>query len=335
MRTILRGVAAALLVTAFCLGALYFAFPEQVAEAAFQVERSRSDLARKELDLGATDHTPALHIVYLEGGPSAAAPGTSAPTLLLLHGVGADKDNWTRVSYFLTPRYHVVAIDLPGFGESSKPANAGYHIDDQVRSVAAIAAALHLDRFDLGGNSMGGWIAAAYAAAYPQQVASLWLLDPGGIAGGQPSEMFRRVKNGERVPIFSANAAQFREVERFVFVRPPYIPGAVLNILAKRQARDYDFNQNVFAQLREDLEQHPLESRVKGLTTPALIVWGGGDRVLDPSGAGILHGLLPNSRVSIIPNVGHLPMLEAPQASAENYLRFRESLHSASDKAPG
>jgi pimeloyl-ACP methyl ester carboxylesterase len=334
MQHLLRGIAAVVLAIIFSFGALYFLFPEQVAEVAFHIERVRSGLERKELDLGATDTSPALRIAYLEGGPTAIAAGEATQTLLLLHGVGADKDNWTRVAHFLTPRYRVIAIDLPGFGESSKLADASYHIADQVRSVAAIVAALHLDHFDLGGNSMGGWISAAYAEAYPQQIDSLWLLDPGGIAGGSPSEMFKRIKQGERVPIFAANAAQFREVEHFVFVHPPYIPGAVMNILAKRQARDYALNLRIFGELREDLEQHPLEASLKGLATPTLIVWGAGDRVLDPSGAEILHQLLPNSRISIMPNTGHLPMLEAPERSAENYLRFRDSLVSETAKTP-
>ncbi|MDB5986259.1 MAG: alpha/beta hydrolase [Nevskia sp.] len=332
MRTLLRGLAAVLLIAAFGFGAFYFLFPEQVAEAALQLERGHAGLQRKTLELPASEHSPAFHIAYLEGGPTQAAAG--APTLLLLHGIGADKDNWTRVSYFLTPHYHVVAVDLPGFGGSSKPDDASYHIDDQVRNVAAIAAALHLDRFDLGGSSMGGWISAAYAAAHPQAVSSLWLLDPAGLATAQASEMFKRIKNGERVPLFAANAEQFREVERFVFVRAPYIPGAVLNILAQRQARDYPHNLKVFAQVREDLEQRPLEAQIKDLTIPALIVWGARDRVVDVSGAEVLHRLLPNSQVSIMPNIGHLPMLEAPRASAETYLRFRESLHNLPAQAP-
>ena len=324
----MRGLAALVLLGVFAFGAIYFLFPEQVAEAAFKLERSRVGLDRKELDLPASATHPALHIVYLEGG----RPQDAAPSLLLIHGVGADKDNWTRSAYYLGAQYHLIALALPGFGESSKPADLDYHIDAQVERIAEFASALHLEHFDLGGNSMGGWLSAEYAAAHPEQVHSLWLLDPGGIATAQPSEMFQRLKAGERIPLFAQNAEQFRELTHFVFVRPPYVPGAVLNILARRQARDYDLNVKIFGELREDLEKRPLESRVKNLATPTLIVWGANDRVLDVSGADVLHGLLPNSQVSIMPNIGHLPMLEAPKASAENYLRFRDTLQSAAAK---
>jgi len=328
MRTLLRGLVAVLLILVFAFGAFYFLFPDEVAEAAFRLERSRAGLEHKTVDLPATDGSPAFHLAYLEGGPA------DAPTLLLVHGIGADKDNWTRVSAFLTPRYRVIALDLPGFGGSSRPEDASYGIDDQVRNLAAFAAALHLEHFDLGGNSMGGWISAAYAAEHPQQVSSLWLLDPAGLAKAQPSEMFKRVERGERVPLFASSAEQFREVERFVFVRVPYVPGAVLNFLAQREARDYALNMKVFAQLRSELEQRPLETRIQGLPTPTLIVWGANDRVVDVSGAEELHGLLPNSQVSIMPNIGHLPMLEAPRASAQTYLRFREGLQKSPAKAP-
>jgi pimeloyl-ACP methyl ester carboxylesterase len=61
------------------------------------------------------------------------------------------------------------------------------------------------------------------------------------------------------------------------------------------------------------------------VATPTLIVWGDGDRVLDISAADILHQVMPNSQVLIVHDVGHAPMLEAPEAAAQDYLRFRDS----------
>jgi pimeloyl-ACP methyl ester carboxylesterase len=74
------------------------------------------------------------------------------------------------------------------------------------------------------------------------------------------------------------------------------------------------------------LEKDDLEARVKGLATPALIVWGDHDRVLNVASAEVLHKLLPGSRVIVMPGVGHIPMLERPRRSAEDYLAFREGL---------
>ena len=69
-----------------------------------------------------------------------------------------------------------------------------------------------------------------------------------------------------------------------------------------------------------------MEARIKGLTTPALIVWGDQDRAVNVASAGILQKLLPRSQVILMQGVGHLPMLERPQQSAQDYLRFRASL---------
>jgi pimeloyl-ACP methyl ester carboxylesterase len=69
-----------------------------------------------------------------------------------------------------------------------------------------------------------------------------------------------------------------------------------------------------------------VEERIRGLATPALIVWGQQDRVLHPGSAGILQMLLTRSEVVMMQGVGHLPMLEDPERSALDYLRFRTTL---------
>ncbi len=321
MRSFLKGLALVLALIVAAFGAVFFFFPREVAEFAANAERRSAHLERRELDI------PGYHIVYLDTTDS------RGPPLLLLHGVGADKDNWTRVAKYLAPRYRIIAVDLPGFGESDKPMAESYCIEDQVANVQAIVEALKLDRFDLGGNSMGGWIAARYAASHAPQVSSLWLIDPAGVSSAKPSEMVQRIKAGQPVPLFASTPDQFRDVLRFVFVRPPYIPGAVVKVLAERQARNYDLNLKIFRQLRED--STPLETTLATpLTIPTLITWGDRDRVLDVSGAEILHKLLPHSQVVIEHDVGHLPMIESPQATAQDYLAFRQSLNSAAAATP-
>jgi len=316
---LLKGLLGLIALTLLVYAGLYFLAPAKLADTAISLERMRAGLHRSETDI------PGFHIVYLEGGPA------DAPPLLLLHGVGADKDNWTRVAALLTLRYRVYAVDLPGFGESSKPAEAGYRVEDQVGYVAAIAQTLKLERFDLGGNSMGGWISAAYAIAHPEQVKSLWLLDPGGVSSAKDSEMITMIKAGQPVPLFAQTPEDFSRLTHFVMAQPPFIPAPVLAVLARRQAQNYALNLSIFKQLRED--SAPLDAQLAALpaplATPTLITWGEQDRVLHVSGAEILHKLLPNSSVSILPGVGHLPMLEAPTASVQPYLAFRDGIAAA------
>jgi len=289
---------------------LHFFFPAQVVAFGRAVERQAAGLEEKRLEL------PDLQVAYLEGG-------TGEP-LLLIHGFGADKDNWTRVSRHLTDRFHVYAIDLPGFGDSSKPADWTYRIQDQVERVHAIAQALKLERPHLGGSSMGGMISASYAARFPGEVASLWLLAPGGVAGAEPSEMMQRIAAGEPIPLLAKSAADFEQVFQLMFVEPPFVPGPYLEWLGARAAANYDLHLKIFGEIRN--ESIPLENLVGGLQVPTRIVWGEQDRVLHVSGAQVLAGLMPKASVLVMPGTGHLPMIERPQAVADDYRTFRDSL---------
>ncbi|WP_022978484.1 alpha/beta fold hydrolase [Nevskia ramosa] len=299
---------------------LYFLAPKKIADTAMSLERMRAGLQRSEMDIDAKEGN--LHIVYLEGGPA------NAPPLLLLHGIGADKDNWTRVAATLTKRYRVYAIDLPGFGESSKPADARYRISDQVERVALVVSKLGLTRFHLGGNSMGGWISAAYAIAHPEAVQSLWLLDPAGMMSAEDSEMSKLLAAGMPPPLFARSAQDFGRLMQFVMQKPPFIPAPVRQVLIDRQIANYALNEHIFGEIREQSGalDATLAEMNPPLATPTLIVWGDKDRVLHPSGAAILHRLLPNSKVLMMAGIGHLPMLEAPGRAAQDYLAFRAGL---------
>ena len=119
---IVKVVVVALAVIALAILACIHLAPEQALHVALAAERSRSGLERKQIDLA-----DGQHWVYLEGG--------RGEPLLLLHGFGADKDNFTRVARFLTPHYRVIVPDLIGFGESAHPANADYSPSAQAERV--------------------------------------------------------------------------------------------------------------------------------------------------------------------------------------------------------
>lgn len=319
---LLKLLLALLAVTVLVYAALYCFAPARIADTALSLERMRARLERSEMTISADGRD--WHLVYLEGGPA------DAPPLLLLHGIGADKDNWTKVAASgLTRHYRVYAVDLPGFGESDKPADARYRIGDQLTRVEAIAARLGLRRFHLAGNSMGGWIATAYAMAHPEQVQSLWLLNPAGVMSAETSEMMKLIAAGMPLPLFARSEQDFGRLLQFVMQKPPFIPAPVRAVLARRQIANFRLNERIFDEIRE--QSGALDSSLAALTpplaTPTLIVWGDRDRVLHPSGAAILQRLLPNASLVMLDGIGHLPMLEAVERSADDYLRFRASLH--------
>jgi pimeloyl-ACP methyl ester carboxylesterase len=290
------------------IGFVYLA-PQKATSLAMDMERHRSGLTRKEINL-----PNGLHYVYLEGG--------KGEPLILLHGFGANKDNFVRTAKFLTPHYRVIIPDHIGFGESSHPQDTDYKTATQAARIRMLAQALGITKAHLGGSSMGGQICLMYAFFYPDEVKSLWLLDPGGIWSAPKSE-FQELfaKTGEN-PLMARNTDEFAKIFSFVMSDHPFVPKPILNVMAQERIRNYDLEMRII----KDIASESIEKYVNGLKTPALIVWGDKDRVIHPATAEILHKMMPASEVIMMKGIGHLPMLEQPRRSAEDYLKFREKL---------
>jgi pimeloyl-ACP methyl ester carboxylesterase len=272
-------------------------------------ERWRSDLVRKEIEMA--DGT---HVVYLEGG--------DGEPLVLVHGFGTDKDNFTRVARWLTPHYRVIVPDLVGFGESTHLPDADYRYAAQAQRVHAFVHALGLVRVHLGGNSMGGGIVLSYASQHPQDAASLWLLDPSGIAEAPPGELERIIQAGGRNPLIITQESELPALMSFAMSDPPYVPGPVMHALARERMANATLERHVFQQLAAD----SVSAGIKGLQMPTLIVWGAEDRALSVGTVPVLKALMPQAQVVVMPHVGHAPVIERPRESAEDYLRFRAGL---------
>ena len=315
MRIIKRVVLALLLLAVALVGCVYLA-PGATTRFFINVERARSGLERKEITLPNSD----VRIVYLEGG--------QGEPLMLLHGFSDDKDNFVYVARALVHHYHVIIPDINGFGESSRPQGASYGTAAQVERLHAMAQALGLKQLHLGGSSMGGQIALVYAATYPTQVQSLWLLDAGGLRNVPASDMAQQEKARASQPPASADSkAKFDAEADQAMSDPPFIPKPMMDYIGQERAK----NEAMEKIIGHDLGLEPgLESRIGGLATPSLIVWGGQDHMINPAAAQIFHGLLPHSQVIVMPGAGHLPMLEQPEQSAADYIQFRTKLAAGS-----
>ncbi|MDQ2820916.1 MAG: alpha/beta fold hydrolase [Pseudomonadota bacterium] len=258
---------------------------------------------------------PGADMPFLEGG--------HGETIVLIHGFGADKDNFVRTAAYLTRHYHVVIPDLPGFGDASRDLEADYSITQQAANLRAFLYKLGLERVHLGGSSMGGFVAAEFAARYPDLVASLWLLSPAGTAAGLNQDLEREYAATGALPWLIPTVESFDQLLRATTVRPYFLPRSTRRRLALRGAADYPLHVRV---MRELQNSQFIESRYFRIETPALIVWGSGDRIHQPAGADALQAIMPNSRVIRMPGIGHLPMVEAPRRCARDYLAFLATL---------
>ncbi|MBP7079787.1 MAG: alpha/beta fold hydrolase [Rhodocyclaceae bacterium] len=284
--------------------------PEQMAAWALKTERRRSGMRLNSLKIRG------FTIPYLEAG--------AGEPLLLVHGFGADKDNFTRIARHLKNDFRVICIDLPGFGEATRDIGVLYGIDEQVARLHAIILQLDLNQVHLGGNSMGGFIVAQFAATYPEMVKSVWLIDPAGTFAAHQSEMLKAYVAKGKIPLLVEREEDFPTLIDAVMSKPPYFPQGLRTVMARRAVNDLQLHRQILHQISHTPQY--LEQRYSNLETPALIVWGTEDKVLNPLGAETLRRLFLNSEVKLMSGIGHLPMLEAPELAAADFLNFQKRL---------
>lgn len=309
VRTALRIVVSIVLLAIVYVFASH-AFPRPMARATMDLQRFAGDVERKALQI------PGFELAYLDGG--------HGEPLVLVHGIGADKDNFAPIALFLRGVGRVLAPDLPGFSESSKPPDGDYSIGAQAERLGQFLDALKLPRAHFGGHSMGGAIVLEFARCHPERVRSLWLLDPAVVGSAKESEMFRAWRERGEMLLFAKSANDLPRIMHLAISDPLPLPYSVVHELGLAAAANYPLHTRIFRELIREMPHR--EQDVASLATPTLIIWGQQDRVLDVSGAEILHQVLPNSQVVLMPAIGHMPMLEAPQHTASNYKKFRAGL---------
>ena len=316
-RLLVRALLVVVLVPLAALAGMYFAAPLRLEPAIVELNRRLSGLEEKTVEV------EGHRVHYLEGG--------SGETVLLLHGIFAEKDHWTEFARTLTPHYRVIALDLPGFGESTRLEDEPYNYPVQVGRLHAFAQALKLERFHLAGSSMGGALAGFYAVHHPGQVRSLALVGaPHGVLAPKQSESERLIAAGQR-PLVAATPEQFERMMGLVFAERPFIPRPILarareNALARARS-----NERIWREHRDAF--NALQPVLPSIGVPVLALWGEQDRIFDVSGAPVLRAGLRDGEVVVLPGVGHLPMLERPRETAGAYLAFLRKHPGA--KTPG
>ena len=229
-------------------------------------------------------------IHYYVMGPEAGAP------VVLVHGLGGRSEDWRNLApYLVRTGFRVYMPDLPGFGSSEKPADFSYSIPDQSNTVLGFMDALGLRQVDLGGWSMGGWIAQYLAANHPERVSKLMLFDSAGILE-KPSwntDLFTPV-----------SATQLDQLDALLMPHPPTVPSFIADdILRTSRNRAWIIHRALVSMLSGLNATDKLLPRLK---MPVLIVWGALDHITPLSQGETMHRLIPQSQMEIVPGCGHL-----------------------------
>ncbi|PKP86321.1 MAG: alpha/beta hydrolase [Alphaproteobacteria bacterium HGW-Alphaproteobacteria-17] len=286
------------------LALMYFVFPGRLVALGRTLLRQRGRMVLKSVTVDGRNWP------YLEGGDPAK------PLLLLVHGFAGDKDNWSMIAPYLTRDYHVIAPDLPGFGENERNPDLAYDLGAQTARLKQFADTLGLARPHIGGNSMGGWIALRYAIDYPQALASLILLNNAGVNGANESDLQKQAADETYNPLVLAGLEDADRLVSMVVHKPPYIPARLKPVLYADALKYRDQLDTIFWVIATEGRDHPLNGRLGEVKAPTLIIWGRHDRLLDVSCVAVLEAGIAGSTSHIFEHVGHVPMIEDPKATA-------------------
>lgn len=292
----------ALLVIVF--GGSYLFAPQWLMQANFKREAMAAHLEEHSVQTGDS------RWVYYEGG--------EGPTIVLLHGFASNKEVWLPVAKLLTPHFHLIIPDLPGWGDSSRDANASYNIDAQAARFDGFVQTLGLQRFVLVGHSMGGAIAGVYATEHPQHVAELALVDAFGLKAKE-NAFTREVAAGKN-PFLFDDRAGFGRLDALVFEKPLDLPGRFVDVLVNKNKTDLAFIKHTFAELSQPGQALSLQSRLGQLSMPVLGLWCHDDKITDISALDSLrNGLTAASAISTstLNGCDHMPMMEMPEQTAQ------------------
>lgn len=290
--------------------------PPLLVRLALGLERRLSGLQYRRVTVG--EH----EIHYLERNPE------RAETLLLVHGFGADKDNWVRFVRHLGPlrkSLRIVSLDLPGFGDSTRLPEAPYDIPTQAERLHAFAETLEFGPLHLIGSSMGGGIAGRFAARYPELVKSLCLIEPLALHGAEPSTLDQLQEQHEN-PLVAETPEGFEALLDFVFEKRPLLPGFLRHFLARRAVHYRDHLARVWTQIWDDLPE-PLAGHLEAIRAPTLLLWGDTNRVFHLTVMEAMKRRLPQATSHVFVGCGHLPMVERPRETAQWYREWVDTIY--------
>jgi pimeloyl-ACP methyl ester carboxylesterase len=251
--------------------------------------------------------------------------GQAEPTLVLLHGFGASLFSWHEVMAPLAKVGRVIAYDRPAFGLTSRPmpgegsewsGQNPYSPDAQVELLAALLDKLGVEKAVLVGNSAGGTVAVAMALRYPERVSALVLVDPAIYgSGGAPGWVrpFLALPQVRRLGPLLVRSIQERgdTLIRSAWYDPSRIgPDVLAGYRKVLRAKDWDRALFEFTAASRPLN---LEKQLGRLTMPTLVITGDHDTWVPTAQSVRLAGELPNARLVVIPECGHLPQEERPE----------------------
>ncbi len=262
-----------------------------------------------------------LRLHYLEWGDAAAPP------VVLLHGGSAHAHWWDLFAAAIANRYHVLALDLRGHGDSEHPAPPAYRIDDYVRDLGAFIDNQALGRVDLIGHSLGGMIATAFAGQTPQRLRSLVVVDSQLKITPAGARYMVRLRNFPQ-PVYRDRA---QAIQRFRLL-PTHTEAdeKTLQHVAAHGVRELSDGRWILKFDRAAMahnEPQDLTPVLRQLTCPILLVRGAHSTLLSHAALTALRAAAAHAEIAEIPAAHHHVMLDNPVEFERPVRAFLDATH--------
>lgn len=268
--------------------------------------------------------TPDIRLAYVD-------EGRGDHTIIFIHGLGSYLKAWKKNIEGLKDHYRCIAIDLPGYGKSSKKPHSGM-MSFYALVVKEFIDELNLENVVLAGHSMGGQIAIMAAVNYPETIQKLILIDPAGFEEfneGQ-KEWFRDVMTVEGVMKTTVEQIQTNLAYNFYNV-PEDAEFMITDRIAMRSADDFENYCYAVVKSVNGMVDEPVYEILGEVKQPVLILFGENDnlipnRFLNPGSTSDIakkgHDALPNSSLIIVPKAGHFLQFEKPEVVNRAVIEF-------------
>jgi pimeloyl-ACP methyl ester carboxylesterase len=295
----------ALLVTAILCGVVFYLQPLWVAD----------QLLRLRLwEHGVKSHYVAVdgyRVHYLEAQPK----GGAGIPLVLVHGLGSRGEDWgPMIPGLAAAGFHVYVPDLLGYGRSVRP-NVDYSINLEEKLVVDFMETMHLPNADVGGWSMGGWVAAKLALDHPELVQRLVLYDSAGIYFPAPVDV-----SSLFVP---ADASALFHLTEMLDPNPKHLPPFVARAAIRKLQRNGWVVRRAVASMTNGRDL--LDFRLGELDRPTLIVWGSKDALIPLSVGETMQRLIPHASMDVIEGCGHLAPGQCANSALAGTVEFLQA----------
>tara|TARA_B100000768_G_C11253301_1_gene365152 strand:+ start:306 stop:1247 length:942 start_codon:yes stop_codon:yes gene_type:complete len=239
--------------------------------------------------------------------------------IVLVHGTASSLHTWDDWSKELLKTNRVIRMDLPAFGLTGPNKTADYSIKAYTSFLNDLLTKLHVEKFYLAGNSLGGNIAWNYAAEHPDKVEKLVLVDASGLPTNKPQPaIFKMAKTPFLNSLFLYVTPKFfikKNMEE-VYADGSKITDELVTRYHKMALRVG--NRQAFidrAKTDFKLGSKANYNKLKRINTSTLLIWGAQDNWIPLDNGKRMDSILPNSKLVVLENSGHVPMEENPQES--------------------